>query len=595
MAADAVDALSHEHREPVRAALDAAFGSSRVDSIAFIGGGASGAFPFRVELGRQRYLVRLEGRASPLRNPHQYESMRIASAAGIAPKLHHVDEANRVAIMDFVDERPLRTFPDGPTALASALGTILSRVQGTPTFPAFVEYPEIVARLWRWVCRTGLFAPGVLAPHTQHLARLRESYVWDTTASVSSHNDPVPRNVLFDGQRLWLIDWESAYRNDPLVDVAIALDSFAPTPDLEQVLLQAWLGQTTDVSISDRLAKVRALTRLYYAGVFLSASAAASGALADHDISAPTVPAFRRAILNGEITHGSPKAKHILGKMYLSSYRRNATRARRRSLNWLPDARLQISYWADLVSCPGRSNPTEIVRRQCVLSGTNRAQKFAADCRDPTWLMPTSCLRRRRDLAPPDGCRTASRLGRFAPAEPHAQRLPPPRCAHTRPPAGRLPRAPTRSIAARARPSSSRLRCAPGAAATPAPRTPSMPCAGSNRVLVRLLGRTGRFRLALRTDRRHPRQSPPASRYFPTGHFVGLPGLAGVRFGVASAHLAPSTVAARLPAPAPKRRARAPGFSPRGPLCPSPQSSLTRRVVMSRVGSPWPTRRRTRS
>jgi hypothetical protein len=42
-------------------------------------------------------------------------------------------------------------------------------------------------------------------------------------APVSSHNDPVPANILFDGRRPWLIDWEWAYRNDPLVDVAIVL------------------------------------------------------------------------------------------------------------------------------------------------------------------------------------------------------------------------------------------------------------------------------------------------------------------------------------------------------------------------------------
>lgn len=320
MTAGAVDAVSDAHREPVRAALHAAFGTRRVDAIAFIGGGASGAFPFRVEVDGQRYLVRLEGPASPLRNPHQYESMRIASAAGLAPKLHRVDEANRIAVMDFVDERPLSTFPGGPTALSGAVGTILGRVQDTPAFPAFVEYPEIVDRLWRHVCRTGLFAPGVLAPCTEHLSNIRETYTWDRSASVSSHNDPVPRNILFDGQRLWMIDWESAYRNDPLVDVAIALDSFAPTPDLEQVLLRAWLGQRAEGSISDRLVTVRALTRLYYAGVFLSASAAAFGALADRDLSAPSPATFRRLVRDGAITPGSPKAKHILGKMYLSSF-----------------------------------------------------------------------------------------------------------------------------------------------------------------------------------------------------------------------------------------------------------------------------------
>ena len=124
---------------------------------------------------------------------------------------------------------------------------------------------------------------------------------------------------MFDGQRLWLIDWESAYRNDPLVDVAITLDCFAPTPDLEEVLLKAWTGQKQHAS-ADRLGKVRALTRLYYAGVLLSASAEASGPLSDPDLSAPTMAAFRRSIRDGETRPGSPDAEHILGKMYLASF-----------------------------------------------------------------------------------------------------------------------------------------------------------------------------------------------------------------------------------------------------------------------------------
>jgi aminoglycoside phosphotransferase (APT) family kinase protein len=321
MAYDPLDAISAAHRETLRAALDAAFGPTRADEIAPVGGGASGAFPFVVRIGdRRRYLVRLEGSASPLRNPHQYDSMRIASAVGIAPKVHYIDEVARVAVMDFVEEQPLSAFPGGPHALADAVGAILARVRGTPPFPRFVEYPEMVGRLWRWVCQTGLFAPGVLDPCSELFAHIRETYVWDTADSVSSHNDPVPRNVLFDGTRLWLIDWESAYSNDPLVDVAIALDSFAPSPELEQVLLRAWLDHEMSAPFRDRLAKVRALTRLYYAGVFLSASAEVSGPLADRDLSAPTVAAFRRAIHDRQITPGSPEAKHTLGKMYLASF-----------------------------------------------------------------------------------------------------------------------------------------------------------------------------------------------------------------------------------------------------------------------------------
>jgi aminoglycoside phosphotransferase (APT) family kinase protein len=60
---------------------------------------------------------------------------------------------------------------------------------------------------------------------------------------VSSHNDPNPRNLLFDGIRLWLVDWELASRNDHLFDLAIATTEIADTPDLETALLTAAFGR----------------------------------------------------------------------------------------------------------------------------------------------------------------------------------------------------------------------------------------------------------------------------------------------------------------------------------------------------------------
>jgi hypothetical protein len=320
MIKDPFDSVPALHRESVRSALVAAFGSAPIDAVTAIAGGASGASPFRVEVGGRCYLVRVEGPASPLRNPHQYVSMRIAAEAGIAPRIHYVDEAARVAVTDFVEEQPLGAYPGGPRALAQGLGEMLRRVQATPPFPRFVDYPDIVARLWAHVCRTDLFAPGLLDVYTDRLARIRELYVWDPAKSVSGHNDPVPRNILFDGERLWLIDWESAYRNDPLVDVAIMLDSFAPSPELEGVLLHAWLERAPDEALCARLALIRALTRLYYAGVLLSASAVASRATPDDDLSTPTLPDFHTAIREGRLKPGAPETKHILGKMFLASF-----------------------------------------------------------------------------------------------------------------------------------------------------------------------------------------------------------------------------------------------------------------------------------
>jgi aminoglycoside phosphotransferase (APT) family kinase protein len=308
------------HRETARVALRATVGSATIDSIRPIPGGVSGALVYRVDAGGRCYVLRMEGLASPLRNPHQYTSMRIAAEAGIAPRLYHVDEVARVAVMDFIVEQPLNTYPGGPHALAQALGDMLRRLQGTPRFGRFVDYPDITARLWAHVCRTNLFAPGVLDAHTQRLADLRSAYTWNSDEAVSSHNDILPRNLLFDGERLWLVDWESAYCNDPVVDMATMLDNFAPSPELEEVLLQAWLGHPPDRSLRDRLELMRALTRLFYAGVQFSAVATASRSVPDTDLSAPTLAEFQQALRDGRLAPDALETRHLLGKMYLAAF-----------------------------------------------------------------------------------------------------------------------------------------------------------------------------------------------------------------------------------------------------------------------------------
>jgi aminoglycoside phosphotransferase (APT) family kinase protein len=320
MSNDCLDTLPDDRRETARSALSAAFGSTLIGAIKPLAGGATSAFVYRVEVGSRRYLLRMEGQPSPLRNPHQYISMRIAAEAGIAPAIHYLDETDRVAVIDFIEHRPIGLYPGGPSALARALGELLARVQATPVFPSFVNYPDIVARLFAHVRRTGLFAAGVLDAHVERLELLGKAYSAGMTRSVSSHNDPVPNNILFDGERLWMIDWESAYRNDPLVDVAIVLDHLARSPELEGVLLQAWLGRAPDEALRERLDLIRALTRLYYAGVLFSASAVASWVKDDTDLSAATVAELRQAIGSGRLKPGMPETKHILGKMFLASF-----------------------------------------------------------------------------------------------------------------------------------------------------------------------------------------------------------------------------------------------------------------------------------
>jgi hypothetical protein len=64
-------------------------------------------------------------------------------------------------------------------------------------------------------------------------------------------------------------------------------------------LLRAWFGRAPDDALCARLELIHGLTRLYYAGVLLSASAAASWVTGATDLSAPTLQQFRLAIQEG--------------------------------------------------------------------------------------------------------------------------------------------------------------------------------------------------------------------------------------------------------------------------------------------------------
>ena len=106
----------------------------------------------------------------------------------------------------------------------------------------------------------------------------------------------------------------------PSCDVATALDNFASSPELEDVLLLAWLGREPDDVLRNELVQVRALTRLYYAGVLFSAAAQVPREIPAPSLSAPSSAEFERAIRGGQFVPGTSEASFVLGKMYLASF-----------------------------------------------------------------------------------------------------------------------------------------------------------------------------------------------------------------------------------------------------------------------------------
>lgn len=300
----------------VHEALAATYGNAPVKFVGQVTGGASGAVALRLDDNGHQHLLRVEAWRSPMRNPHQYVCMAIAAEAGVAPPLHYVDAEAGVAVIDFIGALPLESFPGGDPARARALAELARRLQATEPFPVLGDWRMIVGRLLNLL--ESKFAQGLLAPHRAAYQRLIDGLSWDAATHVSSHNDPNARNVLFDGTRLWLIDWETAYPNDLMVDVAILADNLAATPELADELLRTWFGRAPSADEAQRLEDVRRLTRLYYAGLLIGFGAARDTPI--DDLAAPTRAEAEERQRLGELSEVTPDTLLLAGKMCLTAF-----------------------------------------------------------------------------------------------------------------------------------------------------------------------------------------------------------------------------------------------------------------------------------
>jgi aminoglycoside phosphotransferase (APT) family kinase protein len=286
-----------------------------------IRGGVSGALILRFDVREQTYVLRIE----PERVARQHRErglacMVTAAAAGAAPPIHYCDPATGLTIMDFITGRSLSEHPGGPVGLVRALGALIAKVQATPPFPILGDYPETIGAMLAGLSKSGFFAPGQLDPHAEGFARIWAALPWDTSSLVSCHNDPNPRNILFDGERVWLIDWELSCRSDPLVDVAILTTELAETPELENALLEATFGSPPNGRLRTRLSMIRLLTRLSYGCVVLDSLVGALRSAPDIGLAASTPAAFRAAIAQGRLAPGTPEIAYAFGKMSLAAF-----------------------------------------------------------------------------------------------------------------------------------------------------------------------------------------------------------------------------------------------------------------------------------
>ena len=185
-----------------------------------------------------------------------------ASARGLAPEVTHYEQG--LLVTRYIDGQTLKPADLRNPAVLSKLAALLYHLhQAWDTVTGEVLYfcPFQTIRTYAETARRlGATLPSDIGRLLDDARKLAERIA--PFRPVLCHNDLMPSNLIDDGLRLWLVDWEYAGAGHPLFDLANASANAGFSDDEDRGLIEAYPGNISAQSLAEfRIFKAVSLLR----------------------------------------------------------------------------------------------------------------------------------------------------------------------------------------------------------------------------------------------------------------------------------------------------------------------------------------------
>jgi len=309
-----------EHAPAVTRALQSAFNTDTYDEIHARAGGLSPSLVYRIVVKGRPYLLRIISKQAWGDPSKEFAAMQAASDAGIAPRIHYSSLEDRLILTDFIATRPY------PADMALHMAGVLRMLHALPPFPppARGDYLTTMDTFVRRFQAANLLPESLASDLFRCYDEVLAAYRALPAEPVSSHNDVKPQNTLFDGTRVWLVDWEAAFLNDRYVDLAIVANFFVPDEAAEQAYLAAYFREPANPHRLARFHLIRQLLHMFYPAlicVLLSSTGTTVPQLSIDD--APAFHAFHRNLISGEVPLTTPAERFEYACVHLARFYQN--------------------------------------------------------------------------------------------------------------------------------------------------------------------------------------------------------------------------------------------------------------------------------
>jgi len=220
---------------------------------------------FVVEDAGEKFVVRVGGDI-PLHQVMRFNELaasRAAHAAGVSPEVVYAEQG--ALVLRFIEGKTFEPEDVRKPQNLAAIVDLIRRVHRD--VPKFLRGPSLIF----WVFHVLRDYAGTLRdrgsrmvpelPRLMDVVDKLEAEVGPVDL-VYGHNDLLSANLIDDGQRLWLIDWDYAGFNSPLFDLSNLASNNEFTPEMEDWLLQAYFGEPPTSVLRRRYAAMKCASLL---------------------------------------------------------------------------------------------------------------------------------------------------------------------------------------------------------------------------------------------------------------------------------------------------------------------------------------------
>jgi thiamine kinase-like enzyme len=237
---------------PPRAVIDAVqdqLGPLAAEPVA-LGGGITN-HNFRARFGEVEVVLRIAGSQTELLGidrASEHVATQAAAKLGIAPAVLAFVPEHSCLVTAFVPGVPLaEAAVREPGAMAEVARALRAFHEHAPSLPASFDVPQVARDYVVLARERGAVLPGAAADAVVLAERIAAALPGPEHAVVPCHDDLLAANLLGDGRRIWLVDWEYAGMGDRYFDLGNLSVNNGFSEDDDRALLAAYWDQPCTV------------------------------------------------------------------------------------------------------------------------------------------------------------------------------------------------------------------------------------------------------------------------------------------------------------------------------------------------------------